>query len=85
MASYNYDLIPEKYQMIVDCIGAEEFEKLIHEFGGTQLYIPTMKEVKKNEVYQKVREQSGMFSVSELARIHNISTCTVYRILRNQV
>lgn len=76
--------LEEKYQMVAEMIGIDKYMLLCQELGGSDLYIPTMKELQKKYIYQKIKESRNLFSKKQLAKIYGVSLSTVYKVLRNE-
>lgn len=60
--------------------------RLINDFGGTQMYLPTGATAKRlirdHAIYQQA--QTGQFSANELAQQFKLSAKQIHEILRNR-
>lgn len=76
--------LPLKYQEIAEVTGLDKYIELCELFGGTSLYIPTMKEMSKGLTYAKIIANKDIFPMKELARIYGVSESTVYKLIRKR-
>ncbi|MGL5714636.1 MAG: Mor transcription activator family protein [Paraclostridium sp.] len=82
----NYDLtlsnVPEQYRDLATFIGIEKFIEFCYLYGGSNLYIPTIKTVfnglRKDEILDMYYKQGR--SINEIAREFNLS-CNYIRYI----
>lgn len=77
--------LQEQHREIAECIGLENFRKLVRSFGGTAPSIPQAKEVVKIRVYRLIREEYNGANVRALAAKYGVSESTVYNVIREQL
>jgi Mor family transcriptional regulator len=73
--------LPEPYAEILEAIGAESMIKLVRVYGGTALYIPTIKSLCKESIYRKIVKEYNGYNIKELAKKYDVSMSTVYNVL----
>lgn len=76
--------IPEQYQEVANIIGMELYMKLVENFGGSNLYIPNEKSIKKIIRRKKIIEEFDGSNHSELAKKYKISERWIYEITRHR-
>ncbi|MDD3415502.1 MAG: Mor transcription activator family protein [Lachnospiraceae bacterium] len=79
------DDLQEPHRQIAESIGLESFLKLVSSFGGSAIYIPQMKEIVKNRVYQMIQDEFDGTNIKTLANKYNVSESTVYNVVREQL
>lgn len=72
--------LPEQYAEILEAIGAEPMIKLVRVYGGTALYIPTIKSLCKESIYRKIIKEYTGYNIKEIAKKYEVSESTVYRV-----
>lgn len=79
------DDLREEQHKIVDVIGFENLKKLIHEFGGSEIYIPKAETLTKEFRNQQIKQdfKKGK-NTDELALKYNLSITTIRRIIRSR-
>lgn len=76
-------------QELYDCLGMEYYMKLCNSFSGATITVATMETLRKSIAKRKIREdrslyESGVIGINKLAKIHNVSSTTVYNILKEE-
>ena len=71
-----------EHREYANIIGIEALIKLCDEFGGSPIYLPTTRELKRPALYRLIKKEyaGGGISQRNLARKYNISESTVYRL-----
>ena len=74
------DDIPSRYKDIVDTVGVDGFLGLVQLYGGSIVYLPTVKSLIKNSRDRRIREEfRGNYDI--LARKYNMSRSQIYNII----
>ena len=77
--------LQEQHREIADVIGLDALVKLCEAYGGSSLYIPQMRELMKNRIYQAISSEYDGTNIKKLAGKYQISEATVYKIIRDRV
>ncbi len=76
-------VIDVRYEEIISVIGFDCFMKMCKYYGGTSVYIPTYdyasKEIRSTLIFEDYC--SGSHNIEALAKKHQVSSRTVYRII----
>ena len=76
----NVEDIPSRYEDIIDAVGIDGFLGLVQLYGGSIVYLPTVKSLIKNSRDRIIREEfKGNYDV--LARKYNMSRSQIYNII----
>ncbi len=75
--------LKEQHRQYAEVIGAENLISLAKIYGGTNIYIPQLSELLKNQKYSCIIKEYSGDNVKELARKYNVSERTVYRLVKN--
>lgn len=75
--------IPSRYKDLVDNIGIEGFRYLIENYGGSLIYVPTLKMVNKLYRNRMIRE-SFRGDYDETARKFGMSRTQIYNIINEK-
>lgn len=78
-----------RQQELCDCLGIDSYIELIHSFGGVTITVATMETLRKSIAIRKIREdrslyESGAVKLQQLAKMYNVSSATVYNILKEE-
>lgn len=74
------DDIPSRYNDLLDAIGIEGFLGLVQLYGGSIVYIPTVKSLMKNSRDRIIKEEfKGDYDY--LSRKYGISRSQIYNII----
>lgn len=76
-----YEDLDENDQDIVDCIGLENFKKLVRTFGGSRLDIKVSKNIALDYRNKQICSEFNGGNYKQLARKYNLSESSVYRII----
>lgn len=79
------DNLQELHREIAKVVGVEGIVHLSDHFGGTTIYIPKRKELVKNLVANKIREEYKGTNIRELAQKYDVSESFVYNALRGML
>lgn len=76
-------------QELLDCLGMESYMKLCDSFGGSNITVTTMETLRKSISKRKILEdrilyESGVLSLHQLAKTHNVCSSTAYKILKEE-
>lgn len=80
-----YDDLKETHKEIAEIIGVENLIALTKDFGGTQIYIPQVKQLAKNVKYKAIIAEFNGDNIRQLAKKYDVSEATVYRIIRQSM
>ena len=75
--------LKEQHRQYAEIIGVENLISLAKVYGGTNIYIPQMSELLKNQKYSLIIKDYTGGNIKELARKYNVSERTVYRLVRD--
>ena len=78
-----YEDLDENDQDIVDCIGLENFKKLVRTFGGSTISIKVSKNIALDYRNKQICSEFNGGNYKQLGRKYNLSENTVYRIIRD--
>ena len=77
--------LQEQHREIAELIGLDGLLKLADAYGGTSLYIPQVRELKKNRIYKAILEEYDGTNIKQLAGKYQVSEATVYKILKDKI
>ncbi len=80
------DLSPAQ-QELYDYLGRERYIEFCESFGGISLVVSKLETLRKTIVKRQILEdmdlyESGKIGLKQLAKMHNVSSSTVYNILK---
>lgn len=75
----------ENHRELAEVIGLNNFLKLLKEFGGRTINIPTISTVTRGFVYACILKEYDGVNLNHLAKKYNVSRRTIYRLLRNEI
>lgn len=78
-----YEDLDENDQDIADCIGLENFKKLVRTFGGSTINIKVSKNIALDYRNKQICSEFNGGNYKQLARKYNLSEASVYRIINN--
>jgi Mor family transcriptional regulator len=81
----NISDLPEAYADMAGTIGMEPMIKLVKSYGGTNIYIPTLKSFAKEAIHRHIANEFDGGGIERLARKYGVSARTVYRILNRKI
>lgn len=70
-----------KDREIAELIGAENYQKLISKYGGTNIYIPSASLLNRDELEKKIKQQYNGDNAAELGKEYGLSARTIVRIV----
>lgn len=77
--------LQEQHREIAELIGLDGLLKLADIYGGTSLYIPQVRELKKNRIYKAILEEYDGTNIKQLSGKYQVSEATVYKILKDKI
>ncbi len=77
--------LQEQHREIAELIGLDGLLKLADAYGGTSLYIPQVRELKKNRIYKAILEEYDGTNIKQLSGKYQVSEATVYKILKDKI
>ncbi len=83
MDNITIDEIEGEQREIADCIGLENYKKLVNCFGGSRIYIQKKDTIMKNARNNKIRKLFNGNNYRSLALMFNLSEGYVRFILRD--
>lgn len=85
LESLMIDDLQGQHREIAEAVGIEGMIRLSKVFGGNPIYIPEMKKLTKNKVYQQILDEYDGTNIKELAVKYGVCKSTVYNILKNKI
>ena len=79
----NLDKIPSQFRYIVDIIGIEPLLVLCEKFGGSALYIPTLKRLFAECIAEQIKYEFNGCNYRELAVKYGFCERTIRNITSN--
>lgn len=76
--------LPNEWGEMAQTIGLDAYIDLVKHYGGSQLYIPTLKMVLMDEILKRIISEYNGFNKKELIRKYGISEATFYRAIRSR-
>lgn len=76
------DELDEEQRQIAECIGIENYQKLIKEFAGGALYIPKAETVTLERRNQLIKQKFNGYNYRELSLLFGLSSISIRRILK---
>ena len=77
--------LQEQHREIAELIGLDGLLKLAEAYGGTSLYIPQVRELKKNRIYKAILGEYDGTNIKQLSGKYQVSEATVYKILKDKI
>lgn len=81
MDEITVDEVPEKYKLLVEVIGFDNFIKLSMKFGGTEIYVPKSDMLVKAIRNEKIKQEFSGGNYRELALKYNLSESQIRNII----
>ncbi len=82
ISKYNSELLPP-YDKIYKTFGYDTIERLVEEFGGTNLYVPTAKRLYSGCYAKQVRSEFDGYNYKELSKKYGYSERTIRNMLNS--
>lgn len=79
------DDLQGQHREIAEAVGIEGMIRLSEICGGNPIYIPKMKKLTKNKVYQQISDEYDGGNIKELAVKYGVCKSTVYNILKDKI
>lgn len=76
-----YDDLPEKCQRVVDIIGMEAYLRLVEQFAGDAIYLPSAESVAREARNREIRGLFNGRNYAELARHYGLTVAWVRQIV----
>lgn len=70
-----------KDREIAELIGAENYQKLISKYGGTNIYIPSASLLNRDKLEKEIKQQYNGDNAAELGKEYGLSARTIVRIV----
>ena len=75
--------IPSRYEDMIDAVGIEGFLGLVQLYGGSIVYLPTVKTIMKNSRDRIIKSDfKGNYDI--LAKKYNMSRTQIYNIINKK-
>lgn len=73
--------LKEKDREVAELIGAENYQKLISKYGGSNIYIPSASLLNRDELAMVIRREYNGDNAAELGKQYGLSARTIMRIV----
>ncbi|OUQ56350.1 hypothetical protein B5E58_10910 [Tyzzerella sp. An114] len=81
----NIKELKEQHREYAELIGVNNLMLLSKRYGGTNIYIPKVDELLKNQRYVKIINEFNGDNIKYLARKYKVSERTVYRLVKELI
>ena len=70
-----------KDREIAELIGIENYMRLVNQYGGSNIYIPSASLLKRDELEKEIKQQYNGDNAAELGKKYELSARTIIRIV----
>lgn len=81
ISNLTVDCVNEEQRQLIDCIGIENYKKIVLEFGGQYIYIPKSETISRELRDREIKEQFDGSNYRKIANKYNLSVGQVRRII----
>lgn len=85
ISNLTVDCVNEEQRQLIDCIGIENYKKIVLEFGGQYIYFPKAETISKELRDREIIEQFDGINYRNLANKYNLSVVQVRRIINKSL
>lgn len=73
--------LKDKDREIAELIGVENYVRLVNQYGGSNIYIPSASLLKRDELEKQIKRRYNGKNAAELGKEYGLSARTVMRIV----